>query len=178
MAKAKKVKVDPNIIDYYALYNLTRGADSKTLVSQLRKKQGEIKQMMSCSATGSETIMETLLEQDKLVTAAIKIFKNKEKLEEYNAQLDAAIASGTLNTEAQEAAQSALDEIERLFLKGNYNAVIKMCRNAINENGANAKLYNFLAQSYYMVDQGESALAAVDEFVKAYPKMQRLLIWE
>ena len=98
MAKAKKVKVDPNIIDYYALYNLTRGADSKTLVSQLRKKQGEIKQMMSCSATGSETIMETLLEQDKLVTAAIKIFKNKEKLEEYNAQLDAAIGSGTLNT--------------------------------------------------------------------------------
>lgn len=170
MAKAKKVKVDPNIIDYYALYNLTRGADSKTLVSQPRKKQGEIKQMMSCSATGSETIMETLLEQDKLVTAAIKIFKNKEKLEEYNAQLDAAIASGTLNTEAQEAAQSALDEIERLFLKGNYNAVIKMCRSAINENGANAKLYNFLAQSYYMVDQGESALAAVDEFVKAYPK--------
>lgn len=169
MAKAKKVKVDPNIIDYYALYNLTRGADSKTLVSQLRKKQGEIKQMMSCSATGSESVMEELLKQDKLVTAAIRIFKNQEKLEEYNAQLDAAIANGTLNTEAQEAAQSALDEIERLFLKGNYNAVIKKCRTAINENGANAKLYNFLAQSYYMVDQG-SALAAVDEFVKAFPK--------
>jgi hypothetical protein len=167
--KKKKVKVDPNIVDYYALYHLTRGADSKELVAQLRKKQGEIKQMMSAGALNGEEVMEKLLEQDKLITAAIKIFKSAEKLEEYNAQLDAAMESGTLNTEAQEAAESALADIEKLFLSGNYNAVIKKCRMSINENGANAKIYNWLAQSYYMTNQGEAAISTVEEFVKAFP---------
>ena len=166
----KRVKVDPNIVDYYALYGLTRGADSKTLVAQLRNKQGEIKQMMSAGSLNSSEVMEKLLEQDKMITAAIRIFKSPEKLEEYNAQLDAAIASGTLDTTAQEAAESAFAEIERLYLNGKYSAVVKMCKSALGENGANAKLYDWMARSYYMMDQGQAAIATVEDFVKAFPK--------
>ena len=145
MAKPKKekpVKFDPNIMDYYAIFGLVRGTDQKTLLSQLRKKQGEIKQMMSAGALNKSEAMQDLLEQDKLVTAAIRIFKSPEKLEEYNVQLDTAYASGAINTQAQEEAKSKLEEIERLFMKGNYAAVIKLCRTSLMESGANAMMYD------------------------------------
>ena len=167
--KKKAIVVDPNIIDYYALYHLTRGADSKEIGKELRKKQGEIKQKMSAGALNSDEVNKKLMEQDKLIAAAIRIFKSEEKLQEYNAMLDAAIASGTLNTEAQEAAESALEEIERLFLNSNYAAVIKRCRASLAENGANSKLYSWLAQSYFMSGQGDATIATVEDYVKAFP---------
>lgn len=172
MAKQKKtnVKIDPNLVDYYALYNLTRGTDRKTNLKALRAKAGDIKKKMSAGALNSEEIMAKLREQEQLITEAIRVFKSQEELEKYNEMLDAAVETGVLNTVVQQAAKDALEEIERLFMKDNYGAVIKLCRQTLSETGANSRVYYYLVQSYYLNNQADASIQAVDEYIRNFPK--------
>lgn len=172
MAKEKRkqrVKVDPNLVDYYRYFGLTRSKDRKTLLNMLRQKQGELEQKKAAGALNEGPMMDNLLTASKQVADAIHIFKDRERFEKYNAQLDAAIANGTLNQELQSELEAALNEIEKLFLKGNYAAVIKRCRMDIDANGGDRKLYSLLTQSYMMLDQNNMALSAAEEYIKAFP---------
>ena len=165
----KPVKFDPGIVDYYKMFDLVRGQDRRVLLDQLRDRQGELTEQMSGGALNKGAMMEELVEENNHIIEAIRVFKSQERLEKYNAQLDAAYASGAIDIAAQEAAMSAWEEIEKLFIKGKYAAVINMCRNAIMNQGANAKLYDWLARSYHMNGQGTEAIGAVEEFIRAFP---------
>ena len=173
--KAKKVKIPENIIDYYAVYALDRKLDAQAIKKKLRSIQGDIRENMSSGSLNSDEVMAKLQESFVQVADALKVFKNKETKEEYDAQLDAAYANGVLNTEAQSMAEDLYAEIEAMFMKGNYQGAAKKCTDALNSNVRDARIYGLLARSYYALQDIARSLQTVVEGIKIHPENLELL---
>lgn len=173
--KAKKVRIPENIIDYYAVYALDRKLDAQAIKKKLRSIQGDIRENMSSGSLNSNEVMAKLQESFNQVAEALKVFKNKETKEEYDAQLDAAYANGVLNTEAQTMAEDLYAEIEAMFLKGNYQGAARKCTDALNNNVRDARIYGLLARSYYALQDFSRSLQTVVEGVKIHPENMELL---
>ena len=175
MARAKKVKIPDNLIDYYGIYKLDRNLSAREIKKMLRSIQGDIRANMSSGSLNGEAILFKLQESFHQVADALKVFKNDDTKEEYDAQLDAAYANGTLNTEAQAVAEDLYAEIEALFLKGNYQRAAQKCTEALNNNVHDARIYGLLARSYYALRDVVRSLKTVAEGVKIHPENLELL---
>ncbi len=168
--KKKKIEIDPNLVDYYAVYGLDRTAERKEIYNRLRSIQGHIIQKKAGGALNSEEIMAKVLEQEKMIVNAVKTFKTDERRAKYDEMLQAAIDSGMLNAEAQQMAEDAYAEIEKMFLRGNYEGVIRRCRQAIEDNTSDQRVYSLLAQSYNIVGDTENAVRTAEENVRLHSK--------
>lgn len=167
---AKSANVDPNITDYYQIYDLIRGTKREDLLKELRrKKNGLIQKQQTAPAEKKVEIEAKVSKLIMLLDDAIKIFKNAEKFNEYNKQLDLAYANGMINTAYQDELLASLDEVERLFYSENYGAAINLCNKLISEKGASVKLCEVLSKSYYLSGNKAGALSTAEYCVKTFP---------
>lgn len=165
--KSKKMKIEANFIDYYQLFRLNRKMSCEELAGALREKQNEWRQKAAlCNSPEYLTICREMVEK---ISAAMKLLKNKDSRAEYDEQLDYAIENNLLDTEAQQLAQDIYDELERLFNAGDYTAVIRKCQELLNSNTTDKKVYNYMAQSFYITDHDAEAIRTVDECLKIFP---------
>lgn len=178
MAKNKKksnVNIPDGILDYYAMYGLDRKASTREIRKQLLQKQGEIRSNMANGALNSEEILEKLQEAHNTLAAAIKTFKTDDRRKEYDLMLDAAYETGKIDVEAQSMAQNLYEEIEALFLKGNYRGAVRRCMETLNNNVHDYRIYILLAQSYFALNDLDGSLRTVEDGLKVHPDNLPLL---
>ncbi len=169
MAKKKSVVIPDDIQDYYFIYSLNKSAKTKDIRKELMIKHGEIRSNMSSGSLNSEAILAKFQESDRMITSAIKVFRNDERRKEYDLALQAAYETGKLHTEVQEKAKSIYEELEAMFSRGNYRGVIQRCMEVLDA-GLNAYgVYNFLARAYFAMKEIDKSLQAVDDGLIANP---------
>lgn len=173
--KKRNVNIPEGILDYYAMYALDRNADTREIRKQLLQKQGEIRSNMANGSLNSEEILEKLQEAYNTLAAAIKIFKTEERRKEYDLALDAAYETGKLDVQAQSMAQDLYEEIEALFLKGNYHGAVRKCLDALNNNVRDYRIYILLAQSYFALNDPDRSITTVEDGLKVHPDNVPLL---
>ncbi|MCD7764120.1 MAG: hypothetical protein LUI14_13190 [Lachnospiraceae bacterium] len=175
MSKKQNVKVPEGIVDYYAVYAIDRKAKTKEIRKLLLQKQGELRSHMSNGSLNGDEVMEKLQDAYNMIAAAVKIFKNEDRRKEYDKQLDAAYATGKIDVEAQKAAQDIYEEIEAMFLKGNYRGAIRKCMEALNNNICDFRIYLLLAQSYFALHDTDHSLESVEDGLRVHPDNLPLL---
>ena len=176
MAKRKqKVNIPESIIDYYVMYSLDRKAGTKEIRKTLLQKQGEIRSHMSNGALNSKEILEKLQEAYQTIAAAVKVFRDDDRREEYDKLLDAAYEAGKIDVAAQTMAQDLYEEIQAMFIKGNYRGVIRKCMSALEENIRDYRLYILLAQSYFALNEVDTSLKTIDEGLQVHQDNMELL---
>ena len=165
----KPVNLPEDFMDYYVYYDLNRSGNTKDIRKQLLQRQGEIRSKMTGGSLNSPEIMNKLQEAFENIAAAIKIFKNDDRRKNYDALLDAAYESGALNPEAQSTAQDLYEEIQALYMKGNYSGAIRAAMEALNNNAHDYRIYILLAQSYFALNNADASLKAVDDGLNVHP---------
>ncbi len=156
--------------DYYVIFSLNKSASREENLSILRKQFGELTQNMGGGALNGSDIQERLrMMRDKLAEA-IKVFKNKESYEQYNADLQVAYANNQVDMAAQKASADFLDEIQKLYMAGKYALVIQRCVSELDRGVVDINVYVWLARSYWMVDKDQQALDTVDKGLKVDSK--------
>ncbi len=173
--KAKNIDIPEGFIDYYVLYGIDRKTKTKDIRKLLFQKQGEIRSNMSNGALNSPEIMKKLQEAGNEIANAIKAFKNDERRSAYDEILDAAYAAGRIDTAAQTMAQDLYEEIEALFMKGNYRLAVQKCMDALNNNVRDYRIYILLAQSYFALSDPDRSIKTVDDGLKVHPDNLPLL---
>ena len=173
--KAKNIDIPEGFIDYYVLYGIDRKTKTKDIRKLLFQKQGEIRSNMSNGALNSPEIMKKLQEAGNEIANAIKAFKNDERRSAYDEILDAAYAAGRIDTAAQTMAQDLYEEIEALFMKGNYRLAVQKCMDALNNNVRDYRIYILLAQSYFALSDPDRSVKTVDDGLKVHPDNLPLL---
>lgn len=166
--KSKKAAVDPNLIDYYSLFNLDRKLSEKDLVVELNKQININRKKQRMVIQGSANHTE-LQKWENLIHEAIKVLNKKETRIAYDEKLDAALENGTLNTTAQKIAEDVYAEIEKMFDMNNFNGVIRKCQELLSNNSVETKLYTYMARSYLMSDRPTEAIRAVDDCLNIHP---------
>lgn len=175
MAKSRNVNIPDNLVDYYVLYSIDRTSKTKDIRKLLLQRQGEIRSNMANGSLNSPEIMNKLQEAFDEIANAVKTFKNEDRRKEYDAMLDAAYEAGKINVEAQAIAQDVYEEIETLFMKGNYRGVVRKCMDALNNNVRDYRIYILLAQSYFALQDTNKSLSTVDDGLKVHPDNMPLL---
>ena len=173
--KAKNIDIPEGFIDYYVLYGIDRKTKTKDIRKLLFQKQGEIRSNMSNGALNSPEIMKKLQEAGNEIANAIKAFKNDERRSAYDEILDAAYAAGMIDTADQTMAQYLYEEIEALFMKGNYRLAVQKCMDALNNNVRDYRIYILLAQSYFALSDPDRSIKTVDDGLKVHPDNLPLL---
>ena len=171
----KNIDIPEDLIDYYVFYSIDRRKNTKEIRKILLQKQGEIRSNMANGSLNSEEILKKLQEAYNEIANAVKVFKNDERRKKYDTLLDAAYNEGKIDVEAQNIAQSLYEEIEALFMKGNYNIVIRKCMDALDNNVRDYRIYILLAQSYYALKNPDRSIATVEDGLKANPDNLQLL---
>ncbi len=165
--KSKKSQVNPNLIDYYALFGLDRGLDNKNIVVELSKKLNIVRQKQTMCQS-SEDITK-LRELEEKIHEAINVFRKPDVREDYDKKLKEALAKGTLDTTAQQIAEDVYAEIQRMFDMNNYNGVIRKCQELISGTTAETRLYSYIVRSYYLTERYREALSTVDSCLSVHP---------
>jgi tetratricopeptide (TPR) repeat protein len=173
--KKKKVNIPDKMVDYYAVYAIDRNLDTKEIRKLLLKKQGEIRSNMANGSLNSEEIANKLQEAFNDVANAIKVFKNEERRKEYDTMLDAAYEAGKIDVEAQKIAQDIYEEIEALFLKGDYRRAVQKCIETLNQGVKDYRIYVLLAQSYFAMNEVDRSLGTVEDGLNVHPNNIPLL---
>lgn len=173
--KAKNIDIPEGFIDYYVLYGIDRKTKTKDIRKLLFQKQGEIRSNMSNGALNSPEIMKKLQEAGNEIANAIRAFKNDERRSAYDEILDAAYEAGRIDTAAQTMAQDLYEEIEALFMKGNYRLAVQKCMDALNNNVRDYRIYILLAQSYFALKDPDRSVKTVDDGLKVHPDNLPLL---
>lgn len=173
--KAKNIDIPEGFIDYYVLYGIDRKTKTKDIRKLLFQKQGEIRSNMSNGALNSPEIMKKLQEAGNEIANAIRAFKNDERRSAYDEILDAAYEAGRIDTTAQTMAQDLYEEIEALFMKGNYRLAVQKCMDALNNNVRDYRIYILLAQSYFALSDPDRSIKTVDDGLKVHPDNLPLL---
>lgn len=172
---ANNVNNSNNIVDYYAIYQLDRNMSREDILKRLRQLQGEIRSKMSCGSLNSPEILEKLQESFNGIAQAVKTFKTDERRQEYDAALSAAYQAGRVNMEAQKLAQSLYEEIETLFLNGQYHIAIRKCLDALNNNVTYYKFYIILARSYLALNDINNSIGCIENGIKIHPNNLEVL---
>lgn len=173
--KRKNVNIPEGLIDYYVLYGIDRKASTREIRKLLLQRQGEIRSNMANGSLNSPEIMNKLQEAFDQIANAVKTFKNDDRRKEYDTILDAAYEAGRIDVEAQAMAQNLYEEIEALFMKGNYRGAIRKCMDALNNNVRDYRIYILLAQSYFALNDPNRSLSTVDDGLKVHPNNLPLL---
>lgn len=168
-------KIPDGFIDYYVVYSLDRKDDTKTIRKILLKMQGEYCSQASGGSLNDPAILAKLQENKKNIAEAIKTFKNDERRKEYDAMLDAAYEVGKIDVEAQAMAQDLYEEIEAMFMRGNYQGVVRKCMDALNNNVRDYRIYLLLARSYYALNDALRSLKTVDDGLQIHSENMPLL---
>ena len=173
--KGKNIDIPEGFIYYYVLYGIDRKTKTKDIRKLLFQKQGEIRSNMSNGALNSPEIMKKLQEAGNEIANAIRAFKNDERRSAYDEILDAAYEAGRIDTAAQTMAQDLYEEIEALFMKGNYRLAVQKCMDALNNNVRDYRIYILLAQSYFALRDPDRSIKTVDDGLKVHPDNLPLL---
>lgn len=173
--KGRTVSIPDNLVDYYQIYSLDRNASREDILKQLRRLQGEIRSNMASGALNSDEVLEKLQEAYNQIAEAVKQFKTDERRKEYDKVLDAAYDAGKIDIAAQAMAQNLYEEIEAMFLKGNYRGAIRKCMEALDNNVRDFRIYVLLAQSYFALNDADSSLKTVENGLQVHPDNMPLL---
>ncbi len=174
-AKKSKVKVPEGIVDYYAIYSIDKTTKTKEIRKILLQKQGELRSHMANGSLNGAEVLEKLQEAYNMIAEAVKIFKNDDRRKEYDLALEAAYEAGKIDIAAQTMAQDVYEEIEALFLKGNYQGAIRRCMEALNNNVRDYRIYILLAQSYFALNDADKSLKTVEDGLQVHPDNLPLL---
>ena len=176
MAKEKKkINIPEGLVDYYVIYSIDRRLGTKEIRKLLIQKQGEIRSQMAGGALNAPEILEKLQEAYNEIANAVRAFKNEDRRKEYDILLNAAYEAGKIDVEAQTMAQGLYEEIEAMFVKGNYQGAIKKCLEALNNNVKDYRIYILLAKSYFALEEVDKSLSTVDKGLSVYPNNMHLL---
>lgn len=167
--KKASVNIPEGLVDYYVIFSLDKNAGTKKIRNQLLLKQGEIRSDMTNGALNSKEVLEKLQENFNMIAAAVKIFKTEERRKEYDLILDAAYNAGKIDIEAQTMAQDLYEEMEAMFMRGNYKGVIRKCMDALNDNVRDHRIYILLAKSYFALNDPDHSLKSVEDGLQVHP---------
>ena len=173
--KKKNVNIPESFVDYYAIYSIDRNLETKEIKKLLVQRQGEIRSQMAGGALNAPEILDKLQEAYNEIANAVKVFKTEERRKEYDILLDAAYEAGKIDVEAQTMAQDLYEEIEAMFMKGNYRGAIKKCLDALNNNVKDYRIYILLAKSYFALNDSDKSLSTVDNGLLVHPNNIPLL---
>lgn len=173
--KVRNIEVPEGFKDYYAIYSIDRKTNTRDIRKLLLQRQGELRSNMSNGSLNDPEIMKRLQEAFDDLANAVKTFKNDDRRKEYDAILDAAYETGRIDVEAQAMAQDLYEEIETLFMRGNYRGVIRKCMDALNNNVGDYRIYILLAQSYFALNDVNRSLSTVNDGLKIHPDNLPLL---
>lgn len=173
--KQKQIELPEGFVDFYSIYGIDRKTGTKEIRKQLLKKQGEIRSNMANGSLNSPEILKKLQEAYNEIANAVKTFKNDERRQEYDAMLDAAYEAGKIDVAAQTMAQDLYEEIEAMFMRGNYRGAVQKCMEALDNNVRDYRIYILLAQSYFALNNPDRSLSTVDDGLKVHPDNLELL---
>lgn len=173
--KKANVKIPEGIVDFYVMYSIDKKLSTKEIRKQLLQKQGEIRSNMANGSLNSAEILEKLQEAYNTIAQAVKTFKTDDRRKEYDIALNAAYEAGMIDIAAQTMAQDLYEEIEAMFLKGNYKGTIRKCMDALNNNVRDYRIYILLAQSYFAMKEVDRSLQTVEDGLKVHPDNMPLL---
>lgn len=173
--KKKNINIPEGIVDYYAIYSIDRNLGTKEIKKLLLQRQGEIRSQMAGGALNAPEILEKLQEAYNEIANVVKVFKNEERRKEYDILLDAAYEAGKIDVEAQTMAQDLYEEIEAMFLKGNYRGAVKKCLEALNNNVKDYRIYILLAKSYFALNDPDKSISTIDDGLSVHPNNMPLL---
>lgn len=173
--KKKNVNIPESFVDYYAIYSIDRNLETKEIKKLLVQRQGEIRSQMAGGALNAPEILDKLQEAYNEIANAVKVFKTEERRKEYDVLLDAAYEAGKIDVEAQTMAQDLYEEIEAMFMKGNYRGAVKKCLDALNNNVKDYRIYILLAKSYFALNDPDKSLSTVDNGLLVHPNNIPLL---
>ncbi len=165
--KSKKMKVDPNLVDYYRIFNLNKNASIKELDEALNKELYTLRQKQQVPLSHEHRIQ--LEDLEKKLRDARRILLDRNKREKYDEQLEYALQNGMLDTTAQKIAEDVYEEIERMFESNDYSGVIRKCQQLLSDNSSESKLYNYIARSYFLLDRPAEAIKTVDDCLNLHP---------
>lgn len=169
MIGKRNVSIPDNMVDYYFMYSLDRNLGTKEIRKILLQKQGEIRSNMSNGALNSKEILEKLQEAYNSIAAAVKVFKNDDRRKEYDRALDAAYQAGRIDVAAHTLAQDIYEEIEAMFVKGNYRRAANRCLEALNDGVHDYRIYILLAQSYFAMNDPDNSIKTVESGLQVHP---------
>lgn len=72
-------------------------------------------------------------------------------------------------------AQDLYEEIEAMFLKGNYQGAIRKCMDALNNGVRDYRVYILLAKSYFLLNDTDNSLKTVEDGLQVHPDNLLLL---
>ena len=157
------------IMDYYRLYGIDRAWKAKDIVKAIRKEQADARAHMAALPAGDEETFKKVQKMFNEASEAIKRFKTEEKKREYDQLLDEAYRTGQIDMEAQKRAEGLIEEIEAMFVKGNYQAVVKACDDALNRKMYDEKLFSYKARSCSFIGEQSNAFKSIDDGLEMYP---------
>lgn len=157
------------IMDYYRLYDVDRAWKAKEIVKAIRMKQADARTQMAALQGKAEETFKKVQAIFNEASEAIKKFKTEDKKREYDQLLDEAYRTGQIDMEAQKRAEGLIEEIEALFTKGNYQAVVKACDDAMSRKMYDEKLFSYKAQSYSFIGEQSNAFKSIDDGLEMYP---------
>ncbi len=172
--KSKKSQVlTENVFDYYSHWDgLNRNDSEKEIQDFLKTKHNTVRQLMSslqrAGLTDSKQFV-WLQEEEKRIHAANNIFRKKETRVEYDEKLELAIAAGKVDSASYEVADDVYAEIEKMFVKGDFNGVIRKCQDLLSSGSSEIRLYTYVARSYFMSDRNSEAINTVNKCVDVHP---------
>ncbi len=157
------------ILDYYRLYDIDRNWKAKEIVNIIRKKQADARTQMAALQGRDEETLKKVQKIFNQASEALKNFKTEDKKKAYDKSLDEAYKNGQIDHEAQKQAENLMEEIEAMFIKGNYKAVVKACNDALNRKLYDEKLFSYMAKSYNFLGEFLKAFKSIEDGVKMYP---------
>lgn len=168
-SKKKNVNIPIDFKDYYVFFNLDRNLKTKEILRTIRAEQGNLRVQMSNGSLNGDSITSRLQEALAEVEKAIKVFKNDERRKEYDIQLNAAYEMGKIRPETQQVAHDLYEELLAMFMKENYNGVIRRCMEALDQRVGDYRVYILLAQSYFALRDPDNSLNSIDRGLNHYP---------
>ncbi len=174
-SKKKKHAAGSRVEDYYISCDLNKTASREENLHKLRNKFAKYQEMASEGAVNGEEIQQQIREMSEKFRAAIRIFSNPERYKTYNEELQRAYEYNMVDVAAAKVSAEFLDEMERLYVAGNYEQIIRKCLNEINGGAQNVKVYMWLARAYSMLKKIPETLNAVENGLKIDSKNIDLL---
>lgn len=163
------------IIDYYALYGVDRGQKAKEIVKSIRIEQAKARDHMQALQGKNQDYFLKAQQIYNMASEALKRFKTEARKKEYDQELDAAYQAGMINTEQQKMAENLIEEIQNLFVNGNYQGVVNRCSDALTRKLYDERIYSLMAQSYSFMDNQSQAMDSIDKGLEMYPESIEIL---
>lgn len=156
-------------VDYYAIFDLDRSMDEKSIKRALGQRQAEVSKLMGSTDRDRTDTLRELQNMMETIRMAIRTLSKPESRRAYDAQLAAAAAAGKVSQEATKEAQDILERARQFFEKGQYQLAIKFARQAVDEQHINREEpFEIISRSQFMLGDYDEAIESAGKAARTF----------